>query len=56
MNYREIHKNARLFYDLLCNKTKRKPYLRSTYFKGEKIFLNLFWAHLYKKNQWERRR
>ncbi len=48
-NYKEVLKKARHFYSKLCSTTKRKPYIRSNYFRKEKIFLDLFWAHLYEK-------
>ncbi|MDO8499148.1 MAG: hypothetical protein Q7S66_00620 [bacterium] len=37
-------------YKELINKSKRRPYLRSAYFDGQKIFLGLFWQHLHEKN------
>jgi len=36
-------------YKKIKHKTKRRPYIRSAYFKKEKIFLELFWNHLYEK-------
>jgi hypothetical protein len=56
-NYREVRKKAFLFYDEIVGKSKRKPYVRSAYFKKEKIFLDLFWHHLFeKKNYWDKTR
>jgi hypothetical protein len=37
-------------------KSKRKPYVRSAYFKREKIFLDLFWVHLFEKARGDRLR
>lgn len=48
-NYKEVHKKARSLYRELRKKTKRRPYVRSAYFKKEKIFLETFWHHLYEK-------
>lgn len=52
-NYAEIRKKANRIFHQLKSKTKRKPYIRSSYFKKEKIFLDLFWSHLYEKNYWD---
>lgn len=48
-NYKEVYKKARSIYDKIKKRTKRKPYIRSAYFKREKIFLDLFWSHLFEK-------
>lgn len=48
-DYREVHKKAFGLYRQIKNKTKRRPYVRSAYFKKDKIFLELFWRHLYEK-------
>jgi len=34
--------------------TKRRPYVRSTYFNKQKIFFDFFWKHLFQKNPKER--
>lgn len=36
--------------------TKRNPYVRSTYFKKDKVFINLFWQHLNQKPRRDRKR
>ena len=48
-NLHEVSKKARVIYDHIKKKTKRRPYIRSAYFKKEKIFLEFFWNHLYEK-------
>ena len=48
-DFREAHKNARKVYDEIRKKSKRKPHIRSKYFNKNKIFLDLFWSHLYEK-------
>lgn len=53
-DYKEISKKAFLFYNQIRRKTKRRPYIRSAYFKKDKIFLGLFWNHLQLKNIWDR--
>lgn len=55
-SYREIYKKAFRFYNLIISRTKRKPYIRPAYFKGEKIFLDLFWPHIQDKNQGDKKR
>lgn len=55
-SYREIHKNARRLYGQIILSTKRKPYIRSAYFKKDKVFLDIFWSHLNEKNRWDRLR
>jgi len=55
-DYREIRRNALASYELIRKRTKRRPYVRSAYFNKEKIFLGLFWGHLYEKNYRDQRR
>ena len=55
-NFREIRKNADKVLQKIRKNTKRKPFIRSKYFKKEKIFLNLFWQHLFGKHQGDRTR
>ena len=49
-NYKTVSKIARKIFNQVKSKTKRRPYLRSTYFGDEKIFLDNFWPHLKQKN------
>lgn len=46
---KEVTKKASRMYDEVIGKTRRRPYVRSKYFDKEKIFLGLFWSHLYGK-------
>lgn len=48
-DFREVHGKVRDFYKQIKRKSKRRPYVRSVYFKKDKIFLELFWWHLYEK-------
>lgn len=48
-DFHEVHKKAFAIYQKIAKKTKRRPYIRSAYFKKEKIFLTLFWPHLHEK-------
>lgn len=49
-SYKEIYDQAWVHYQSIKKRTKRQPYVRSKYFEGQKVFLNLFWAHLRGKN------
>lgn len=53
-NYETISPIARKIFREIERKTKRRPYLRSAYFHGNKIFLDNFWPHLNQKNPKER--
>ncbi|HRZ95812.1 MAG TPA: hypothetical protein P5262_04600 [Candidatus Moranbacteria bacterium] len=48
-DFREVYRKAFHFYSRIKRKTKRRPYVRSAYFKKDKIFLELFWHHLHEK-------
>lgn len=48
-DFHEVRKKAFGLYQELKKRTKRKPYVRSAYFKKDKIFLDLFWSHLFEK-------
>jgi len=48
--FREVHKKTFHIYQEIKRKSKRRPYIRSIYFKKDKIFLGLFWQHLYEKH------
>jgi len=45
-NYGDVHKKAFSLYTQIEKKSKRRAYLRSAYFKKDKIFLGIFWHHL----------
>jgi hypothetical protein len=53
-NYGEVMRNAFRFFDEIKKKTKRRPYVRSAYFKKEKIFFDYFREHLFQKPSVER--
>lgn len=48
-SFSEIYKNAFGLYSKIRKRTKRRPYIRSKYFRKDKIFLGLFWQHLHNK-------
>ena len=54
-DFREVHEKVLAFYRLIKKGTRRKPYVRSAYFKKDKVFLDLFWAHLFEKQNWRDR-
>jgi len=54
--FKEIYKKAYFVYKDIKRTTKRRPYIRSNYFEKEKIFLELFWSHLFEKNYWDQAR
>ncbi len=54
--YREVYDEAFGLFSIIKKKTKRRPYIRSSYFKGQKVFLDLFWRHLHEKNWRDRAR
>ncbi|TRZ77891.1 hypothetical protein D4R87_01860 [bacterium] len=55
-DYPDLYKKAFNFYKQIKQKTKRRPYIRSAYFKKDKIFLAIFWQHLNQKNWRDRKR
>ncbi len=48
-SYNEVRRKAFKLYQDIKRKSRRKPYVRSAYFKKDKIFLDLFWSHLFEK-------
>ena len=46
----QVSKKGADIYTQIKKKSKRRPYIRSAYFDKEKIFLELFWRHLYEKS------
>lgn len=52
---KEVKKNALTFYKREIGKSSGKqPYVRSAYFKKEKVFFNYFWPHIFQKSPKER--
>lgn len=54
-DFHEVYKKAFGLYQQIRRKTKRRPYVRSAYFKKDKVFLGLFWHHLWDKHKWQDR-
>lgn len=55
-SYDEIIRNARKEYRKVQKQTKRQPYVRSRYFNRDKIFIGVFWPHLFQKHRPEQAR
>jgi len=53
-SYSEVLKRARDTYRAIEKKTKRKPYVRSAYFRKQKVFFDFFWIHLLEKSHTDR--
>jgi len=54
-DFHEVHQKAFSFYTKIKKKSKRRTYVRSAYFNKDKIFLDLFWQHLFAKENWRDR-
>lgn len=48
-DWHEVYKMSKRLYAHIEKRTKRRSYIRSFYFCKQKIFLGLFWQHLYEK-------
>lgn len=55
-SYDEVVSYARKEFNVIRKLTKRNPYIRSKYFKGDKIFATIFWDHLMQKHRLDRMR
>ena len=54
-DFKKVHGQALDFYNIIRKRTKRRPYVRSRYFNKDKVFLPLFWNHLFDKPNWRDR-
>lgn len=54
-DFYEVRKKAFGLYKEIIKKSKRRPYVRSAYFEKDKVFLALFWQHLWDKQKWQER-
>lgn len=52
-NFRQVHQKVLHIYDAIKKRTKRRVYIRSAYFRKGKVFLGLFWEHLYEKKHYK---
>lgn len=46
-DFREVNDKAMDIFDAIKKRSKRKPHIRSAYFKKQKIFLDFFWNHIH---------
>lgn len=53
-SYSEVTRGAFVVFDEIKKKSKRKPYIKSAYFKKEKVFFEYFREHLFQKSAKER--
>lgn len=49
-DFSEVSKKAALVFKEIKSRTKRRPYVRSAYFKKSKIFIGPFFSHTHEKN------
>jgi len=54
-DFYEVRAAALLIFKEVKRRSRRQPYVRSVYFKKDKVFLNLFWQHLFDKGNWRDR-
>lgn len=54
-DFHEVHQKAFSLYAEIRKKSRRRTYVRSAYFNKDKIFLDLFWQHLFAKENWRDR-
>ena len=54
-HFHTVHRQAFGLYTEIKKKTKRRAYVRSVYFDKEKVFLDLYWHHLFEKSNWRDR-
>lgn len=53
-SHKEVYSSARNEYHRIERRNSRRmPYVRSAYFKKEKVFINIFWEHVKQKNYGE---
>lgn len=49
-SYSDLYPQAYSLYKKIKGKSKRRANVRSAYFSGSKVFLDLFWQHLHQKS------
>ena len=55
-SYADLAPLARALLRSIARRTKRRPYIRSVYFRKDKIFFTHFWAHLAQRSPGQRAR
>lgn len=54
-DFYEVRAAAMDVFRKIKRRSRRQPYVRSAYFRKDKIFLNVFWQHLFDKDNWRER-
>ena len=54
-DFREVRRKVLCICAKIRGRSKRKAYIRSAYFRKDKVFLALFWQHLFDKEKWRDR-
>lgn len=54
-DFKEVHRIAFGIFLEIKKKSNRKPYIRSTFFGRDKVFLDFYWEHLFGKENWRDR-
>ena len=54
-SYKEVYKEAQVIFREIKRRTKRRPYIRSAYFRKQKIFFDYFWDHLWRTGGYKER-
>lgn len=54
-DFHEVKKKAFGLFAQIKKRSKRRTYVRSAYFDKDKIFLDIFWNHLFGKPNWRDR-
>jgi hypothetical protein len=49
-NFSEVNKKANFLFKQIKSRSKRRPYVRSAYFRNSKIFISQFFSHTFEKN------
>lgn len=55
-DYKTVYKRAMDIFKTIKSNTKRKPFLKSAFFKGDKVFFDHFWNHIRQKRYPDRTR
>lgn len=55
-SYNDVERGARKIHKAIEKRTKRTPYIKSAYFDGKKVFVNVYWDHLNQKPRADRKR
>lgn len=53
-SFKDVEHRARFEFNKIKSQSRRTPYVKSKYFNNEKIFITLFWSHLFEKHEKER--